>query len=52
MEQPTKLTSFDTAELPGYTIVDLAGDGAQAQEMIELFGRDLVTKTTRSFQTA
>ena len=45
MEQPTKLTSFDTAQLPGYTIVDLAGDGPQAQEMIELFGRDLVTKT-------
>jgi len=45
MEQPTKLTCFDTAQLPGYTIVDLAGDGPEGQEMIELFGRDLVTKT-------
>jgi hypothetical protein len=45
MEQPTKLTFFDTAQLPGYTIADMAGEGPQAQEMIELFGRELVTKT-------
>jgi hypothetical protein len=45
MEQPTKLTFFDTDQLPGYTIADLAGEGPQAQEMIELFGRELVTKT-------
>jgi hypothetical protein len=36
---------FDVAELPGYTIAELAGDGEGAQEMFDLFGRDLVTKT-------
>jgi hypothetical protein len=45
VEQPTKLTFFDTAELPGYTIADMAGEGPQAEEMFRLFGRDLVTKT-------
>jgi hypothetical protein len=45
MDQPSKLTFFDTGELPGYTIADMAGDGPQAQEMFDLFGRDLVTKT-------
>jgi hypothetical protein len=45
MEQPTKLSFFDTDQLPGYTIADMAGEGPQAQEMIELFGRELVTKT-------
>jgi hypothetical protein len=44
VEQPTKLTFFDIAQLPGYTIADIAGDGPQAEQMFELFGRDLVTK--------
>jgi hypothetical protein len=46
VEQPTKLTFFDTAQLPGYTIADIAGDHPEAEQMMaELFGRDLVTKT-------
>jgi hypothetical protein len=44
VEQPTKLTFFDITQLPGYTIADIAGDGPQAEQMFELFGRDLVTK--------
>jgi hypothetical protein len=36
---------YDVADLPGHTIADLAGDGPEAQELFELFGRDLVTKT-------
>lgn len=36
---------YDVAELPGYTIEEIAGDGDGAQEMYDLFGRDLVTKT-------
>ena len=36
---------YDTAELPAQTIVDLVGDGEDAQPIIELFGRDLRTKT-------
>jgi hypothetical protein len=36
---------YDTAELPAQTIVDLVGDGDDAQPIIELFGRDLRTKT-------
>ena len=35
---------YDVAELPGYTIEEIAGDGDGAQEMYDLFGRDLVTK--------
>ena len=45
MEQPTKSFFFDVAELPGKTIVDLLGDGPESAPMIELFGRDLVTRT-------
>jgi hypothetical protein len=33
---------YDVAELPGHTIVDLVGEN---EELIDLFGRDLVTKT-------
>jgi hypothetical protein len=44
VEQPTKLTFFDITQLPGYTIADIAGDGPQAEQMFELFGRDLVTR--------
>jgi hypothetical protein len=36
---------YDTAELPGYTIVDLLGDADGAEEIFDVFGRDLVTKT-------
>ena len=36
---------YDVAELPGYTIEEMAGDGDGAQQMYDLFGRDLVTKT-------
>ena len=36
---------YDTAELPGRTIVELVGDGPESQPIIDLFGRDLVTKT-------
>jgi hypothetical protein len=33
---------YDVAALPGHTIVDLVGEN---EELIDLFGRDLVTKT-------
>jgi hypothetical protein len=36
---------YDIAQLPGYTIEEMAGDGEGAEEMYELFGRELVTKT-------
>jgi hypothetical protein len=36
---------FDVAELPGYTIADMAGEGEAAERMYDLFGRDLLTKT-------
>jgi len=36
---------YDIAQLPGYTIEEMAGDGEGAQEMYDLFGRELVTKT-------
>jgi hypothetical protein len=42
---PTKAAFFDIAELPGHTIVDLVGDGPDGAPLIELFGRDLVTRT-------
>ena len=45
MDQPSKLTFFDTAELPGFTIADVAGEGPEAEQMFDLFGRDLLTKT-------
>ena len=45
MDQPDKASFFDVAELPGHTIVDLVGDGPDAQPMLDLFGRDLVTRT-------
>lgn len=35
---------YDVAELPSHTIVDLVGDGEEAQPIIDLFGRDLATK--------
>jgi hypothetical protein len=45
MTEPMQPFFFDVAELPAYTITELAGDGDGAQEMFDLFGRDLVTKT-------
>ena len=42
---PTKTSFFDVADLPGHTIVDLVGDGPDGAPLIDLFGRDLVTRT-------
>lgn len=42
---PLKPFFYDTAQLPGYTIADLMGDGPEAEQMLDVFGRDLVTKT-------
>jgi hypothetical protein len=36
---------YDVADLPGYTIAEMAGDSEGAQQMYDLFGRDLVTKS-------
>ena len=36
---------YDIAELPGYTIVDLLGDSPESEQIFDVFGRDLVTKT-------
>ena len=36
---------FDVAKLPGYTIADMVGDSEAAEQMFDLFGRDLLTKT-------
>ncbi|MHB1776987.1 MAG: cupin domain-containing protein [Acidimicrobiales bacterium] len=36
---------YDVAELPGHTIVDLVGGSDGAEELYDLFGRDLVTRT-------
>ena len=36
---------YDVAQLPGYTIAEMAGDGEDAEMMYDLFGRDLLTKT-------
>ena len=44
-EEPLRPFFYDVAELPARTIVDLVGDGEDAQPIIDLFGRDLVTKT-------
>jgi len=43
--QPQGPFFYDTAELPGSTIVDLLGDAEGAEEIFDVFGRDLVTKT-------
>ncbi len=45
MEEHSQPFFYDLADLPGQTIVDLMGEGEQAEQMYELFGRDLVTKT-------
>ena len=44
-EEPLRPFFYDVAELPARTIVDLVGDGEDAQPIIDLFGRDLLTKT-------
>ena len=44
-DEPTKQAFFDVEELPGHTLAEMLGDGPEAQEMFELFGRDLVTRT-------
>src|SRR5437763_3594968 len=46
MPDPTlKPFFYDVNELDGYTIADLAGEGPEAEQMCDLFGRDLLTKT-------
>jgi hypothetical protein len=44
-DEPLRPFIVDVAELPGFTIADLAGEGEQAEQMFDLFGRDLLTKT-------
>ena len=44
VEDPTKPMIIDVAEVDGFTIVDTAGDDEQGRFMIEMFGRDLLTK--------
>ena len=43
-DEPLKSFVFDVAETPGYTNVDLLGDADEAEHLLELLGRDLVTK--------
>ena len=43
--EPLEPFFYDIAELPGYTIAEIAGDSEGAQQMYDLFGRDLVTKS-------
>jgi hypothetical protein len=45
MDMPTTTQFFDVADLPGHTIVDLVGDGPESAPLIDLFGRDLLTRT-------
>jgi hypothetical protein len=44
-EEPLRPFIVDVAALPGFTIADIAGEGEQAEQMFDLFGRDLLTKT-------
>ncbi len=44
MDAHAKTTFFDVTELPGHTNVELLGDGPDAQPLLELLGRDLVTR--------
>src|SRR5271170_7372635 len=43
-EDPTKQMIIDLADVEGFTIADTAGDDEQGRFMIEMFGRDLLTK--------
>lgn len=36
---------FDVAEIPGQTNVELMGDAPEAAQLLDLLGRDLVTRT-------
>ena len=45
MDQATKPFFFDVAELPGYTIAELFAGSEEAEQMYDLFGKDLLTKT-------
>jgi hypothetical protein len=45
VEEPRRPFFYDTAALPGHTIVELVGDGEGAEQIIDAFGRDLVTKS-------
>ncbi len=44
VEDPTKPMIIDVADVDGFTIADTAGDDEQGRFMIEMFGRDLLTK--------
>lgn len=43
-DEPIKPFFFDVAELEGHTIEELFEDSDDAEEMYELFGKDLVTR--------
>ena len=45
VSEPDRPFFYDVAELPGHTIVDLVGDDEASAPIIDLFGRDLVTRT-------
>ena len=43
-EETFKPFFFEVDQLPGFTIADSAGEGEEADKMIDLFGRDLYTR--------
>lgn len=45
MDEPTKPFFFDVASMPGHTIAELFDGSEDADQMYELFGKDLLTKT-------
>ncbi|CUU55153.1 hypothetical protein Ga0074812_104234 [Parafrankia irregularis] len=44
-DEPARQFFFDVNQLPGHTNAELFGDSEEAQEYLDLFGRDLVTRT-------
>jgi hypothetical protein len=44
VEEQLKPFVIDVAKVEGFTIADIAGEGEQADFMISMFGRDLLTK--------
>ena len=45
MDELSKPFFFDIAELPGYTIAEQFAGNEAAEQMYDLFGKDLLTKT-------
>lgn len=45
MGEPLQPFFFDVAELQGHTIAELFGGSAGAEQMYDLFGKDLLTRT-------